>query len=266
MHAFDVDTAVRSVGPGEVEGDMHAHWWVQRGPNGGFVAAQMLRAMVAAHGDPSRHARSLTLHFVAPPELRPVRIVSEVVRSGRSLTSVSARMVQDGKVCALALGAFSTSRPSFEMDAVELPAWPPLEEVPVFERGDDVPPVVSNYEVRNTSGAPFGGGEPRTGGWIAMTGANRPLDEVAIAAISDAWLPAIYAHVTAPSFAVPTVDLTVHFRSPIPDGLLHCGVEFRSRLAADGFVEEDGELWSPDGRLLVQSRQLSVMAGPGPRL
>lgn len=259
VHPFDQDTEIRVVRTGEVEADMHAHWWVQRGPNGGLVAAQMLRAMAAAHGDPARHARSLTVHFVAPPELRPVRIVSEVVRSGRSLTSLSARMTQDGKVCAVALGAFSTSRPSFEMGDVELPAWPPLADVPVLERGDDVPPVVSNYEVRNASGAPFGGGEPRTGGWIALAGANRPLDEVAIAAISDAWLPAIYAHVTVPSFAVPTVDLTIHFRSPVPDGLIHCGVEFRSRLATDGFVEEDGLIFTPDGTVLAQSRQLSVL-------
>ena len=34
---------------------------------------------------------------------------------------------------------------------------------------------------------------------------------------------------------------------------------FVSRLAAGGVVEADGELWSEDGRLLAQSRQLALI-------
>jgi hypothetical protein len=36
---------------------------------------------------------------------------------------------------------------------------------------------------------------------------------------------------------------------------------FRSGLAHDGFFEEDGELWSADGRLLAQCRQLALLLG-----
>ena len=60
--------------------------------------------------------------------------------------------------------------------------------------------------------------------------------------------------------AVPTIDLTIHFRSPIPPvvGAWYL-VVFRSQMATDGFVEEDGEVWSADGRLLAHSRQLAVL-------
>jgi acyl-CoA thioesterase len=36
-------------------------------------------------------------------------------------------------------------------------------------------------------------------------------------------------------------------------------VRFESRLAAGGLWEEDGEVWSRDGRLLAQSRQLAMI-------
>ncbi|MGH2978605.1 MAG: acyl-CoA thioesterase, partial [Solirubrobacterales bacterium] len=55
--------------------------------------------------------------------------------------------------------------------------------------------------------------------------------------------------------------LTVHFRAPLPlpDGLL-LG-HFNTRLVRDGFFEEDGELWAPDGTLVAQSRQLALLIG-----
>ena len=62
--------------------------------------------------------------------------------------------------------------------------------------------------------------------------------------------------------AVPTIDLTVHIRSPLP----HPGLAdddrvlalFRTDHAADGFIEEDGLIFAPDGTLLAQSRQLAI--------
>jgi acyl-CoA thioesterase len=63
---------------------------------------------------------------------------------------------------------------------------------------------------------------------------------------------------------VPTVDLTIHFRdepAPVHDW---CLARFVSRHASHGFVEEDGEIWSRDGRLLAQSRQLALMSPRSP--
>ena len=59
----------------------------------------------------------------------------------------------------------------------------------------------------------------------------------------------------------PTIDLSVHFRAPLPlpDSLL-LG-RFTSDLVRDGFFEEDGELWTPDGTLVAHSRQLGLLLG-----
>jgi hypothetical protein len=37
---------------------------------------------------------------------------------------------------------------------------------------------------------------------------------------------------------------------------------FRNRLVRDGFFDEEGELWAPDGTLVAQSRQLGLLLEP----
>ncbi len=88
------------------------------------------------------------------------------------------------------------------------------------------------------------------------------MDAPAIAAVTDGWLPPVFGRTNEP-LVVPTIDLTVHFRSAVPhpgvaaDGFLLA--VFRTSVAADGFLDEDGEVWAPDGTLLAQSRQLAAI-------
>jgi len=106
MTAFDDDTAVERAGPDLFRANIDRKWWVMRGPNGGYVAAILERAMTEAVGDSARTARSLTVHFLTPPEAGPVEIHTRIDRAGRSLTSMSARLVQSDRLIATAVGAF----------------------------------------------------------------------------------------------------------------------------------------------------------------
>ena len=109
---------------------------------------------------------------------------------------------------------------------------------------------------------PFSGSpEAVTGGWMRMH-EPQSLDAAALALYSDAWVPATFTRSTVP-IAAPTIDLTIHFRDPaaalaVDPGAAILGV-FRSQHASGGYVEEDGELWSPDGVLLAQCRQLALL-------
>jgi acyl-CoA thioesterase len=265
--AFDAATAVAAEGDGRYAAVCDTAWSAPRGPNGGYLAAIVLRALEAEVGDPDRHARSLTCHFLRPPADGPVEIAVAVERAGRSVTALTARLEQDGRLCVVAVAAFGMDYAGAGDWATPAPAAPPPEDVAPWSAGDHGPPIARRIEMRPVFGSqPLGAGtEALTGGWLRLA-EPAPPDAAALAFYADAWLPAPFARLAAP-VAAPTIDLTVHFRAPGAVAALaaedHLLVRFRSTTAAGGFFEEDGELWAPDGTLLAQSRQLALLLALG---
>jgi hypothetical protein len=69
---FDRDTALSPVGDGGYDLRIDPGWWIQRGPNGGYIAAVIMQGLLSEVADGHRHARSLTVHYQAPAvEARP---------------------------------------------------------------------------------------------------------------------------------------------------------------------------------------------------
>ena len=258
---FARDTAVVALGEGRYRAEIDEGWWIQRGPNGGYLAAIVLRAVLAEVADPERAPRSITLHYLRPPVAGPCEVAVTVERSGRGLTTVSARLTQGGKDCILALAALGVVRPGPEIHDAPMPSVPAAEAIPRREGGPPVP-IRDRYDTRHALGtAPFVlGDEALSGGWI-RTVDDDPVDEVLLVALTDAWPPAIFSKAEVP-IGVPTVDLTVHFRRTPPRAPGWCLVRFRTTVATEGYLEEDGEVWSADGQLLAQSRQLGVAVSP----
>ncbi|MGH9136662.1 MAG: acyl-CoA thioesterase [Acidimicrobiales bacterium] len=256
---FAADTGVTPIEPGRYTSRIDGGWWVQRGPNGGYVAAIVLRALVAAVGDAERLPRSLTIHYLRPPVEGPVEIDTTIERAGRSVTMASARLSQGGETLALALGAFGSPRAgSSGFDDTVMPEVAPPDRCPPLARPPFPLPIGDRYECLHGVGGELftEGPDARTGGWIRLAD-GEPADVLAVAAFTDAWPPAVFTRSTQP-LGVPTVDLTIHFRQPGTDPLGWFLVAFSTRLSVDGYLEEDGEVWSEDGRLLAQSRQLAI--------
>ena len=104
---FRRDTAVQAIGGGRFTAEIKEAWSGPPGPNGGYVAAIILRAIRAMVDDPARQPRSLTVHYLRPPADGAVEISVEIERSGRSATTCSAGMMQGGKTTCLALCVLS---------------------------------------------------------------------------------------------------------------------------------------------------------------
>jgi acyl-CoA thioesterase len=261
---FDTDTAVAPLGEGVYDTRIDGGWWIERGPNGGYVAAVVMQAFLAEVADPARHARSLTVHYLAPAVEGPARVVVTTERTGRLVRYLTARLSQGERLIATAQAAFAVlneAAPSFADPS--FPGYPPPDEVDHAGEPPVLVPMRQRYEYRHVTGAPWEGPSDaaETGGWIRLT-EPRPYDTALVAALSDAWYPAVFTRLTE-RFGVPTVDLTVHIRSIgalqrlRPDDWM--AARFRTTVATEGFLEEDGQLWAPDGTLIAHSRQLGLL-------
>ena len=263
LPGFEADTAVEDLGDGRFAAAMSERWWVGKGPNGGYVAAVILRA-IQASASAARAPRSLTVHFLRAPRAGAVEVVVEVEREGGRATFLSARTAAGGRdLQATALAVLSEDWTDSGFAELEMPdAGEPGELSTIDPAAKGRPNMLHNYRLRPALGEEaFSGGPARNGAWI-RTREPRLLDAPLAATLLDTWFPAPFVRLEHPVGA-PTIDYTVHFRSPLPppgataeDPYL---IAFSSKIARHGFFDEDGELWSADGVLLAQSRQLALL-------
>jgi acyl-CoA thioesterase len=270
MSTFETDTAVTLIEAGRYSVDLSERWWVRRGPNGGYVAALMLRAMdtfsKSANGDgPAQPPRSLTVHFLSTPSVGLAEIEVTLERKGRSTTFLSARLIQDGQVQGKAMAVFSAERQGPSFIHSQMPEVPAPEDGEEFDISQAPVPVFTRFRaVPVIGGAPMSGGDgekAETAGWLKLRD-EQPMDAVLAAAVLDFWYPAPFATISEPAVA-PTLEYTVHFPCKLPlaetaepDWVL---ARLTAGQAVDGHFSEDGELWSRDGRLLARCRQVALL-------
>jgi acyl-CoA thioesterase len=258
MGDFERDTAVRAGADGHFDCEIRPDWWIAAGPNGGYIGAIMVRALSFDPSLDSRPMRSITIHYLGRPRAGAAELQVEPERHGRSVSFVRARLGQEGRTLASAAAVFADDRPGFELNSVSPPEVSPPEDIEPLPDAPDAPPFAREFEYRSAIGGRLfsRGHEAQTGGWLRFHD-ERPLDAAALVALCDAWFPAVFTMVTEP-LALPTLELTVHLRGRLPRPAGWTLGRYGTRLARDGFLEETAELFSRDGELLAESRQLAL--------
>ncbi|MFB9521306.1 thioesterase family protein [Streptomyces cremeus] len=264
---FDRDTAVVRREPGVYDAELSAGWTIMNAVNGGYLLAVIGRALADAlpHPDPF----TVSAHYFTPSTPGPAVVRTEAVRSGRTLSSGQASLLQRdaegneverirvlasyGDLDALSEDVRTTAKP---------PAIPPQEhcfgtsdgpapEIPgsnaITERLDlRLDPATVGWAV----GAPSGKGEMRA--WFGLAD-GRDADPLSLLLAVDALPPTSFE--LGLKGWTPTVELTCHVRSRPAPGPLRVSVVTRN--LAGGFLEEDAEVWDSADRLVAQSRQLA---------
>lgn len=261
-------TAMAPVADGRWATTIDSGWSIGGRANGGYLLAVLASAAMAETKRDLPLAVSAV--FTRPPQFGPAEAVVELVRAGRTVTAVRVRVEQDGTPCAEALvsvGDVSAygAAPVWQGSApVDLP--PPeqcLAAVPRLPDGTPVP-LLDQLEVRVDpacagwfSGRP--GGVPEIRAWVREHG-NLPPSPLAVVAATDV-LPPVVFELGLFGWA-PTVEMTVSLRSRPAPGWLR--IRTRADLVADGWFDENVDVWDSTGRLVAQARQLARV-GRGPR-
>ena len=259
---FDRDTALARLADGRFSGTISSDFWVQSGPNGGYLAAIALRGAQALVPEPDRAPRSLHVRYLSAPNAGAFELDAGVIRSGRSMTSVGVRMHQDGRDFLLASACFSQAFSPIAFQDCTMPEALPIARAEPIEKRIR---LNERFEMWRAIGGELRTSERAlTGGWIRFAD-PRPVDALALAALWDCWPPAVFARAMEQRFrgAVPTVEASIYFRRRVPlpnaspaDYVL---LKVESTMAQEGLVDESSEIWSHDGLLLAQSRQLCLL-------
>jgi acyl-CoA thioesterase len=262
---FDLATAVAG-GPEAFTARVDDGWGVAGRPNGGYLLALAARAAVAAAGQP--HPLAASAHFLSPADPGPAELEVRRLRSGRSLSTARATLIQGGTA---RLEALVTAG---RIDPGAAPGWrratgpaglAPVEAClpgrPELPGGVRVP-LLEQLELRidpATAGWFTGrpGGRLEMRGWVRFAD-GRPADPLALLQMVDA-LPPTSFELGLPGWA-PTVELTAYLRGIPAPGWLACVT--RGQLWQGGWFDEEAEVWDSAGQLVAQSRQLAG-ARPG---
>ena len=121
------------------------------------------------------------------------------------------------------------------------------------------------FDMLHAIGAPMRTGQRAVSGGYIRFADPRPIDTLALAALWDCWPPAVFARAFDQRFrgAVPTVEASIYFCRQTPLSNTAAGdyvlLHVESTAAHEGLAPEDAEIWSLDGQLLAQSRQLALL-------
>ena len=261
MYIFDKDIELKQKNEFDFEGIVAPNWSINGNPNGGYLMVFLAAAM--QKNSDKKWPVIVTANFLTKCETeKKSRVTVETIAVGKQLNRYQASLIQDGTERTRAWVTFMYEKKGdkdanrYEKEAPDMPA---REECFTFS----VLPLYTLYNQMDVLLAPSCTGwlkgennlSPRSEqkGWIKFKD-DRPCDALSLLLMADSFpLPVLASHGMAAW--VPTVEYSVSVRA-LPD-TTWIKVIFRSHYLTSDIVEEDGELWDENGKLLAISRQIA---------
>ena len=160
--SFDIAITPRPRAGGDYEIAFDSSWWVDFGPNGGFLSAVLTRAveLEATRLEISHSPASASIHYLRAPKLGLALIRVQLIRTGRTTTVFSIDLHQED-IGSLVTALFTLVKSSADEPAVRVhhpgtlaPPPAPGSSRPLFEGAS--PAYLDHWEFQPVRGhVPF---------------------------------------------------------------------------------------------------------------
>lgn len=263
-HLFDEATRV-TAGDSRWQGRTSNDYWAFVGPFGGVTAATILRALMD-HPQRAGTPLAVTVNYCAPIAAGDFDLDVRLVKANRSSQHWCVELTQNGgEVATLATAVFAERRPSWSHQPAPFPQAKPFEQLRPYPK--IAATWANQYDFRFADGDPdLSGTAPRTEPasafsklWIGDR-VPRKIDMLSLMSMSDAFFGRVF-HARRQMVPFGTVSLTTYFHAEAED----LAAEDASRVLAvadakifhKSYGDQNGELWSPGGRLLATTTQIA---------
>jgi acyl-CoA thioesterase len=262
-HLFDDATRV-SAGDSRWQGHTSADYWAFVGPFGGVTAATILRALIE-HPQRAGDPLALTVNYCAPIAEGAFDLDVRLVKANRSSQHWCVELCQgNGDVATLATAVFAKRRPSWSHQPAQMPLATPFEQIRRYPDFDMT--WTRQYDFRFVEGAldPHGGTRSMPKStfsklWIGDR-APRKIDAPSLMSMSDAFFGRVF-HARGELVPLGTVSLTTYFHVSAEDlaaeDITRVLAVADAKIFHKSYGDQHGELWSPSGRLLATTTQIT---------
>jgi acyl-coenzyme A thioesterase PaaI-like protein len=207
--------------------------------------------------------RALQMNFIAPVPAGALQAEANVLRVGKSVTQVEARLLAGGQRCASAVGLFGAARAS---QLVHRPVRPDVtcgQPVDFPFRAGITPAFTQHFSARWLRGSPpFSGGSSRESVVELALHDTGTCSEAHVLAIADFIPPVALSMLSAPtpgSSLAWMLELSALDYAAMP--LSGWRIDSEMVAAGEGYTSQSNRIWGPKGDLVALSRQSMVVFG-----
>lgn len=238
-------------------------WGQGRALFGGLVAGLMVAHAEQLVNDTAKVLRSAFVSFIGPVAPGAAHLNAQVLRTGKSVTSIQVQLLQEGQVQSVLVASFGAGRESM----IDLPG---RHDAPVFKAPEQCQPLpfipgmtpefFQHFDAMWAEGQmPFTGSkQPDFGGWMRL----KPTEQVAkinlphFFVLGDMWPPSVlpmYNRVAPASSLSWNLELIQLPAQASGDSWWQYQVN--TEFAGDGYAYTQAKIWDAQGRLVALSRQ-----------